>query len=117
VRFAEIGLAVVLCASFMLLGIAKVSGLPASLAVRDHLGVGPSLWTVIGVLEVLGAFGVVVGAFAAPELGVVAAGGLAALSVGAVVSHLRRHDTVAAVAPPVVLGVLAMTETVLLLTG
>ena len=116
-RVAQIGLAGLLCASFMLIGLAKVSGLPASLVVRDRVGVPPRLWTVIGLLEILGAFGVVVGAFAAPGLGVAAAVGLAVLSAGAAVSHLRVHDAPAAVAAPVVLGVLAAVEAALLLTG
>jgi len=116
VRVLEICLGVALCAAFMLIGLAKVLAIPASLSLRDRVGVPPALWTGIGVLEVLGAFGVVIGAFAAPGLGAAAAVGLTLVCVGAVVAQLRVRDAFVALVPPLVLGVMAVGEALLLAT-
>lgn len=61
----------------------------------------------IGVVEVLGAIGLIVPAFVAPLawLVPVAALGLAVIMVGAVVTHVRRKEPFL---PPLVLGVAAL---------
>lgn len=63
----------------------------------------------IGVVEVLGALGLVLPAIfgVAPTLVPLAAIGLAAVMVGAVVVHLRRGEGLAAAAPALVLAVLS----------
>jgi DoxX-like protein len=87
-------LAVVVAATFAFTGGIKLFNVPASLKVRDSLDVPPGLWRTIGVLEWLGAAGVVIGlAYAA--LGLLASIGLVALLAGAMVTRLRaagRHD-------------------------
>ena len=113
-RFAELALAVVLCASFMVIGLAKLMSVPFSLAVRDRVRMGPVAWKVIGAAEVTGAFGVAIGAFAAPGLGAVAAVALAMVALGAFVRHVQVRDSVAAMLPPAVLCLLAIVEAVLL---
>lgn len=115
-RVLEICLAVVLCAAFMLIGLAKVLAIPASLSLRDRVGVPSALWAGIGVLEVLGAFGVIIGAFAAPGLGAAAAVGLTMVCAGAVVAQVRVHDAFVTLVPPLVLGLLAVVEALLLAT-
>ena len=64
----------------------------------------------IGALEVLGAIGLIVPPLVdiAPILAPIAAAGLALVMVGAVVTHIRRGDGMAAAAPAIVLGVLAV---------
>ena len=86
-------LAIVVAAMFAFTGGIKLFNVPASLEIRDRLDVPPGLWRVIGVLEWLGAAGVLVGLAYRP-LGLLASIGLAALLVGAMVTRLRsarRH--------------------------
>ncbi|MFZ0322921.1 MAG: DoxX family protein [Actinomycetes bacterium] len=77
---------------FTLTGMAKLQGLPTAMAVRDRLGVSPALWRGIGVAELAGAFALVVGAVAMPNLALLALGALTALMVGSVVAHVRVSD-------------------------
>ena len=86
-------LAIVVAATFVFTGGIKLFNVPASLAIRDRLEVPPQLWRVIGVLEWLGAAGVLIGLVYRP-LGLLAAIALAGLLVGAIVTRLRaarRH--------------------------
>jgi hypothetical protein len=68
----------------------------------------------IGVLEVLGALGLVLPMLldVAPVLTPIAAVGLALVMAGAVVVHARRHERTA-LPPPAVLGVLALLVAIL----
>ncbi len=87
-------LAIVVAATFAFTGGIKLFNVPASLKVRDSLDVPPGLWRTIGVLEWLGAAGVLLGLAYRP-LGLVASSGLAALLVGAMITRLRaasRHE-------------------------
>jgi hypothetical protein len=90
----------------------KLLGAPQSLAIRDHLGVTPVLWRVIGLLELAGVIGVLAGLAWAP-IGVAAAIGLALLSVGAVAFHVRASDGFAKTAPAVIAILLAVATAIL----
>jgi hypothetical protein len=90
----------------------KLLGAPQSLAIRDHLGVTPVLWRVIGLLELAGVIGVLTGLAWAP-IGVAAAIGLALLSVGAVAFHVRASDGFAKTAPAVIAILLAVATAIL----
>jgi hypothetical protein len=79
----------------------KLLGVPKSLAIRDHLGVSPLQWRIIGGLELAGVAGALVGLLWAP-IGIAAAIGLVLLSIGAVVFHLRASDRVAEMVPAVI---------------
>jgi len=81
-------LVIVVAATFVFTGGIKLFSVPASLEIRDRLEVPPGLWRVIGVLEWLGAAGVVVGLAYRP-LGLLASIALAGLLVGAFVTRLR----------------------------
>jgi uncharacterized membrane protein YphA (DoxX/SURF4 family) len=86
-------LAIVMAATFAFTGGIKLFNVPASLEIRDRLDVPPQLWRIIGVLEWLGAAGVLIGLAYRP-LGLLASIALAGLLVGAIVSRLRaasRH--------------------------
>jgi hypothetical protein len=109
---AAIVVTVLLAALFTFSSAIKLLSVPRSLAIRDHLGISASLWRLIGVLELAGVIGVAVGLRLAP-LGVAAAIGLALLSVGAIVSHVRAADSVVDTAPAVIGLVLAVAVAVL----
>ena len=93
-------------ASIKLLGVAR------SLAIRDHLGVKPLQWRIIGVLELAGVAGVLAG-LAWPPIGIAASIGLALLSIGALTFHIRASDRVADMVPAVIGIALAATTAVL----
>jgi DoxX-like family len=90
-----------LAALFGFAGLIKVVGLRQSLAIRDHLGVQPVQWRLIGLLELAGVAGVLAG-LAWPLIGVAAAVGLALLVLGAIVFHVRASDSVTDTAPAVI---------------
>jgi len=109
---AEVIVTAVLAALFGFAGLIKVVGLRQSLAIRDHLGVKPVQWRLIGLLELAGVAGVLAG-LAWPPIGVAAAVGLALLVLGAIVFHVRASDSVADTAPAVIGLGLAVATAVL----
>jgi hypothetical protein len=98
---AKVIVTALLAALFGFASLIKVVGLRQSLAIRDHLGVKPVQWRLIGLLELAGVAGVLVGLFW-PPIGVAAAIGLALLVLGAIVFHVRASDSVADTAPAVI---------------
>ena len=86
---------------FAFAGLIKVVGVRQSLAIRDHLGVDPTQWRLIGLLELAGVAGVLVGLTWAP-IGIAAAIGLTLLILGAIVFHVRASDSVADTVPAVI---------------
>ncbi|HEV7420904.1 MAG TPA: DoxX family protein [Mycobacterium sp.] len=98
---ATVVVTVLLAALFTFSSAIKLLGVQQSLAIRDHLGIAPPLWRVIGVLELAGVGGVLAG-LAWPPIGVAAGIGLALLSLGAVISHVRASDSVSETAPAVI---------------
>jgi uncharacterized membrane protein YphA (DoxX/SURF4 family) len=75
----------------------KLFGLPRSTVNRDRFGLSPAVWRTIGVLELAGVGGLLIG-LAVPALGVVAGVGLALLMVGAAATRLRVRDPAPALA-------------------
>jgi hypothetical protein len=98
---AKVIVTVLLAALFAYASSIKLLGVQQSLEIRDHLGVKPAQWRVIGLLELAGVIGVLVG-LAWPPIGVAAATGLALLLVGALAFHVRGSDGVANMAPAVI---------------
>jgi hypothetical protein len=98
---AKIVVTALLAALFAFAGLIKVLGVRQSLAIRDHLGVDPTQWRLIGLLELAGVAGVLVGLTWAP-IGIAAAIGLTLLILGAIVFHVRASDSVADTAPAVI---------------
>ncbi len=87
-------LAIVTAATFVGSGAVKLFSVPMSLEIRDSLDVPPGQWKLIGVLEWLGAAGVLVG-LEYEWLGRVATIALGALIVGAIATRVRaakRHQ-------------------------
>jgi hypothetical protein len=79
----------------------KVIGVAQSLTIRDHLGVKPVQWRMIGALELAAVAGVVAGLWW-PPIGVAAAIGSALLLLGAIAFHARASDSAADTAPAVI---------------
>jgi uncharacterized membrane protein YphA (DoxX/SURF4 family) len=86
-------LALLLALVVIVVGMAQVQGLPASLSVRDRVGASPTLWRVVGWLELVAAAGLVMGV-AAPLVAMARSSlvGLAVVFAGALVAHLRVKD-------------------------
>lgn len=99
-------LQVALAAEFLMAGVPKLTGDPIMVAMFDALGAGQGLRYIVGALEVAGAVGLLI-----PPLAGLAAIGLAALMLGAVVSSV----TVLGVSPVVPLVVAAVAAVVVVL--
>ncbi|MFZ0227349.1 MAG: DoxX family protein [Mycobacterium sp.] len=98
---AKVVVTALLAALFGFAGVIKLAGVRQSLAIRDHLGVKPVQWRLIGSLELAGVAGVLAGLAWAP-IGVVAAIGLALLILGAIGFHVRASDSASDSAPAVI---------------
>jgi hypothetical protein len=107
-------LAGLLVIAFTAAGSAKLAAVPAMRARAEHVGFGVSAYRRIGLLEVLGVLGLLVGAFV-PLIGALAAAGLLMLLGGALVVHLRNKDGVRELAPAIVLGLVTLTFLLLVL--
>lgn len=93
-------------------GIPKLVNGHSTRASAEHLGITVNLNRAIGVLELAAAVGVLVG-LVLPWLGVAAAIGVVLLMMGAVTTHVRAKDALAAMAPAIVYGLLAAAVLVL----
>lgn len=113
---ATVVLSALLALAFAAAGSMKIAGNPKLLEGAAHLGFTASSYRLIGLAEVAGAAGLLVGLAVAP-LGVAAAGGLVLLMAGAAVAHSRAKDAAAMIAPSVVLGVLAAVTVVVRLAS
>lgn len=103
-----VGLSLLLTLLAVIIGMAKVQHLPASLDVRDRAGVSAKLWTASGWLELTAAAVVVVGVFAAHEAAAVAAVVLALSYGGFALRQLTRRLPVATVSPALLLVVVSL---------
>jgi hypothetical protein len=101
VNTATVILTLLLAALFTFSSSIKLLGVPKSLTIRDHLGVSPVQWRVIGALELAGVAGALAGLAWAP-IGIAAGIGLTLLSIGAIAFHLRASDRAAEVVPAVI---------------
>jgi DoxX-like family len=103
---------ILLSALFTFSASIKLLGVPQSLAIRDHLGVKPVQWRLVGGCELAGVAGALVGLMWAP-VGIAATIGLALLSIGAIAFHLRASDSAKDTAPAVIGVALALATAVL----
>ena len=102
-------LAVVTGLGFLAAGGAKLAGAPPMEEAREHLGFASGMWKTIGGLEVLGAIGLVVGLHEdLPVIGVLAAAGLVAQTIGATYYHQKAGDSIPQWLPAVVMGSLTI---------
>jgi uncharacterized membrane protein YphA (DoxX/SURF4 family) len=106
-------LSVVLATGFFLFGAAKILDIEMMRQARQHLGMAPGLFKTVGVLEVLGAAGVVVGLHKdLPIIGVLAAAGLVGMTIGAGFYHQKAGDAMKEWLPAVAMGSLAVAYAV-----
>src|SRR6478735_2699970 len=109
-------LAGVLVVAFAAAGAAKLAAVPAMRARAAHVGMSVAAYRRIGVLEILGVLGLLVGALV-PVIGALAAAGLLLLLGGAVVVHLRSGDGPRELLPAVVLGLTTLAFLILVVGG
>ena len=109
---AEVLATASLAALFAFASLIKLLGVQQSLTIRDHLGVSPLQWRVIGLLELAGVAGVLTG-LVWPPIGIAAALGLTLLSLGAIGFHVRKSDGLADTAPSVIALALAVATAIL----
>ena len=109
---ATVVVTILLAAMFTFAASIKLLGVSQSLAIRDHLGVKPLQWRLIGACELAGVAGVLAGLMWAP-IGIAAAIGLALLSIGAIAFHMRASDSAKDTAAAVIGLALAIATAVL----
>jgi len=111
---ATIVLAVVLAGAFFMFGAGKIADLTMMAEARHHLGIPAGIFKMVGVLEVLGAVGVLAGLHAdLPLIGVLAGIGLVAMTIGAVFYHQKAGDSMKEWLPAVVVGSVAIIYVIL----
>lgn len=98
---------------FGLIGAAKIAKTKAMVALAAHVGFTPEAYQKIGAAEVAGAIGVLVG-LVWPAAGFVAGSLLLALLVGAVATHAKARDGLAAILPAMVFAAGCMAYLTLL---
>ena len=81
-----------------------------------HVGFSVAAYRRIGLLEILGVLGLLVGALL-PAIGALAAAGLLLLLGGAMIAHLRSGDGPRELAPAVVLGLATLAFLILVVGG
>ena len=109
-------LAGVLVVAFAAAGAAKLAAVPAMRARAAHVGFSVAAYRRIGLLEILGVLGLLVGAML-PAIGALAAAGLLLLLGGAMIAHLRSGDGPRELAPALVLGLATLAFLILMVGG
>ncbi|MEM7337603.1 MAG: DoxX family protein [Actinomycetota bacterium] len=106
---ASVILAGVLVVAFTLAGYAKISAQPAMQRAANQLGLSLESYRAIGAVELLGAFGVMIGVLDLfRTVGFLSAGGLFALMVGAIGFHFQAEDEASELAPAAVMALLTL---------
>jgi hypothetical protein len=108
-------LSIVLCLAFAMAGAQKILFNPVMSKSAEHLGFTKRGYRRIGILEIVGAVGVIVGVVAHGSsflgvLNVLAAAGLTLMMALAVRLHLRRGDGAKMFSPALMTGFLALLE-------
>ncbi|MEU5259675.1 DoxX family protein [Amycolatopsis sp. NPDC021455] len=98
-------LSVLVAAVFLLFGAAKLFALAPMRERATHAGFSVTAYRGIGVLEIAGAAGLLLG-LAVPVLGALAGTGLLLLLAGALVTHVRNRDGVRDLVPALVCAAL-----------
>ncbi len=109
-------LAVLLALAFTGVGSAKILALQPMRERAAEVGFSTTAYRRIGLLEVAGAIGLLLGSVA-PLIGALAGVGLLLLLGGAVVAHVREGDGPKKFAPAVICGVLVAAYLVALLAA
>jgi len=116
VQLAAVTFAIVLTLISVVVGLAAVQHLPASVRVCDAARISAPLWTAFGWVELVAAGAVVATLFALPAVAAVAALVLGATFVTLAIVQLARQKALPPAMPALVLAVLALATAGLLLT-
>ena len=81
---------------FLSASLLKLTDQPQAREGQAKFGISAATYRRIGILELLGVIGVVIG-LAVPVIGIAAGVGLTVVAVGALVNHLRVNDLLPAV--------------------
>jgi uncharacterized membrane protein YhaH (DUF805 family) len=111
-----VALSVLLAIACLIPASAKLSAHPKMQESARHFGIPWSRYRLIGVAELAAAAGVLAGLWWHP-IGVAAAAGMAALLIGAVVTHRRAGDSGKEAAPALLILVIAVVYLVIALAG
>ena len=95
---AAIALSGLVALLFVATGMAKLLGHPKMVEASSHLGYSMRAFRIIGLLEVLGALGILLAPLCLP-LSVAAATGLILLTIGASLAHVRASDPIRLATP------------------
>ncbi len=107
-QLLAVGLSLLLTLLAVIIGLAKVQRLPASLQIRDRSGISAGVWTTSGWIELVAAGFLVVGVFAAHEIAAVAAVVLALSYAALALRQLTRRVPIAVASPAIVLVALSL---------
>jgi uncharacterized membrane protein YphA (DoxX/SURF4 family) len=102
-----VALSILLALTCLIPGAGKLAAHPRMRRSADHFGIAWPRYRLIGVAEVVAAGGVMIGLLWRPA-GLMAAGGMTLLLVGALIAHRRAHDN-ARDAFPAVLALVVST--------
>ncbi|MGW0041305.1 DoxX family protein [Rhodococcus sp. NPDC003348] len=108
-------LSVLIAVVFAVLGSAKVAAVPPMRERAAHVGFGVDSYRRLGVVELTGAVGLLVG-LAVPAVGLAASAGFVLLLAGALIAHARAGDGAKEMAPAIVVGAAALTCVVALVS-
>ncbi|WP_229397757.1 DoxX family protein [Micromonospora okii] len=111
-RIPLITLTVILAAVFLSVGLSKLLGQQRTREQMDHIGVSVGLTKILGVLDLAGVVGLIVGLFW-PPAGIAAAVGIVLEMIGAVIYHLRARDPLPVSLMPLLFAVAAGAVAVL----
>ena len=108
-------LSIILFLAFATTGTQKLIFNTMASQTAEHLGLRKNSFQLVGLLEVLGAVGAMIGLAAQHGstlalVNEVAAGGLLVLTLGATVAHLRKGDGLKGAGPALSLGALCLIE-------
>jgi uncharacterized membrane protein YphA (DoxX/SURF4 family) len=104
---------IVVAVAFLASGIPKIIRHPEMVNRAEHIGFTANTYVLIGLLEVAGAGGLVLGLVWLPLLGIAAGIGLMLLMFLGALAHIRNGDKPPVYAPALVLGLLSATTVVL----
>ena len=116
-ELASILVSLVLAMALIVMGLAKVQSLDPSIEIRDRLGVSATAWRVMGVIELVAAAGLILGAFATWKLALVSAAAAVVTMLVLLVMQTRRREPAAFLVPAAGIAALAFLDVALLLAS
>jgi DoxX-like family len=114
VELASVAVSLLLAMVLIVMGLAKVQSLPATLRIRDRLGLSSASWRVLGVVELLAAAGLIVGSLANTKMAIVASALAAGSAIALMAAQVRVREPRAFLVPGMLVLVVAAVDIALL---